>query len=269
MIYIVSHKQFALPELDNSYFPIYVGDKVKNYAKENQLLTDDFSDTENISVKNMSYCELTALFWIWKNDLESDYIGLNHYRRFFLSKTNSNQILGEDETNLSLKENDIILPQKLKFRCTIEKYYCRTTGYEKDLQTLESIIYKEYPDYLEAYRLFLSGHEMVYANMFVMSRELLSQYCKWLFEILFQVEKIIDITDYTPAEKRVFGYMGELLLNVWVIHNELKADYYPIINTEVASNLKRDMINSAKEIIKKIVYFPSGIPYRRRIKKRA
>ena len=52
---------------------------------EQPFLLEGFIETDNISVKNPCFCELTCLYWAWKN-LECDYIGLAHYRRHFSLK---------------------------------------------------------------------------------------------------------------------------------------------------------------------------------------
>ena len=61
------------------YLPLHVGKAISN--KELNITCDN--DGENISAKNLSYCELTGLYWAWKNLKDVDYIGLCHYRRYF------------------------------------------------------------------------------------------------------------------------------------------------------------------------------------------
>lgn len=60
------------------YVPVHVG---KATSKYNLPIQGD-NEGENISSLNYTYCELTGLYWAWKN-IKADYIGLCHYRRFF------------------------------------------------------------------------------------------------------------------------------------------------------------------------------------------
>ena len=76
-LYTVYHKNSHI--IKNSYIkPIQVGDGAS-------IENIDYRDNQgiNIAEKNNSYCELTAQYWAWKNDKNSDYIGIMHYRRFF------------------------------------------------------------------------------------------------------------------------------------------------------------------------------------------
>ena len=63
------------------YKPIIVGANICKFRYANYI-SDDIGD--NISDKNYKYCELTALYWAWKNLSNDDYVGLAHYRRYFL-----------------------------------------------------------------------------------------------------------------------------------------------------------------------------------------
>ena len=76
-MYVVTHKQVDIPEIAG-YKPIVVG---KNEVSYSDFVRDNTGD--NIAEKNPNYCELTALYWMWKNDQKSDLVGLSHYRRFF------------------------------------------------------------------------------------------------------------------------------------------------------------------------------------------
>ena len=86
-IYIVTHKKFK-PPVDPMYVPIQVGKQ--NTKKNLNILSDDTGD--NIAYKNANYCELTALYWIWKNEMQADIIGMCHYRRYFTRLKWSNKI---------------------------------------------------------------------------------------------------------------------------------------------------------------------------------
>lgn len=79
-IAIAYHKPSVV--LDSKYFlPIHAG-KAKS-CHELGIQGDDEGD--NISSNNPWYCELTALYWLWKNTT-ADYKGLMHYRRIFVQK---------------------------------------------------------------------------------------------------------------------------------------------------------------------------------------
>ena len=86
-ILICCHKPSKLPQ-DNIFLPIHVGASLSDtdlgIQRDDQL---NGEPCDNISDKNRSFCELTAIYWAWKNIKKFypalQYIGLNHYRRLF------------------------------------------------------------------------------------------------------------------------------------------------------------------------------------------
>lgn len=267
MIYIVAHKQFKMPLLKGEYKTIYVGSNIKKWAMENSQLHDSDGD-KNIAGKNPNYCELTALYWMYKNDVSSKNIGLNHYRRYFKSDLDTS-IASTKELDSYLEKYDVVLVKRIKFLISIEQNYYMTTGYKQDISLLRKVIKSIYPEYLSTLNRFLKGKSMSYANMFYMSNERFKRYSEWLYDILFEMEKMVDMSGYTLQEKRLYGYLGELLLNVWVMNNNLKVKELDLVNLDVQSThpliyLKNRIIQESKYIAKYILYFPSGIPTRRR-----
>jgi hypothetical protein len=69
-------------------------------------------------------------------------------------------------------------------------------------------------------------------NMFIGHRAVVDQYCSWLFEVLAAVEAEVDVSGYTEKEKRVFGYISELLLDVWIEVNQLRITEVPVRHLE-------------------------------------
>ena len=106
----------------------------------------------------------------------------------------------------------------------------------------------KYPEYLDAYERVMkktTGHRF---NMFIMKKQLMDKYCTWLFDILFELENRLDISNYSANDKRVFGFVSERLLDVWLETNRVKYKDIPYIFlekenwiTKIANFLKRKL----------------------------
>ena len=82
------------------------------------------------------------------------------------------------------------------------------------------------------------GHHF---NMFVMKKELLQHYCTWLFDILFELEKELDISSYSTNDKRVFGFVSEHLLDAWLITNNIAYEELDVVYMESQHWLRKGM----------------------------
>ncbi len=227
-IYVAMHKEAVFPK-DKIYVPIQVGSKGKKHIAK---VTDDKGD--NISSKNPNFCELTGTYWIWKND-KSDIVGLTHYRRyFFKDKANSiDDVLDKNDIINILNDYDIIVPQKTYFiRYRSMKNAYKKLHKEKDLDECRNIIMEKYPDYVDAFDKVMDGRSFYAFNMFISRKELFDSYYEWLFDILFELESRIDISDYDDYNKRIFGFLSERLFNVWLEHQDLNIKEIKVYNSE-------------------------------------
>lgn len=219
---------------DDVYLPIHVGREGKT---DLGYIGDNTGD--NISAKNANYCELTGLYWAWKN-LKCDYIGLCHYRRYFTGKnlhTNNAEkkkaiILHRQDYEKLLREYGIILPVKRNYYIETVRSQYEHAHNKRDLDEAEKIVAELYPEYNEAFEKVMSRKKLHILNMLVMKKTLFDEYCSWLFSILFELEKRIDITNYNQYEARVFGFISERLFNVWLEKQQLKVKEMPVVNLE-------------------------------------
>lgn len=241
---VVSHKDYWMPQ-DPMYLPIQVNAAGKSSFHSTWQRDDQ---GENISDKNSHFCELTALYWGWKN-LQTEYIGLVHYRRYFACKRFGNKIkriATQADVERRLKNKALILPTQRHY--WVETNYTQYVHahHEIDLLVTRRILEERYPAYLPAWESVMhrtSGHRF---NLFVMKRALLHAYCEWLFDILFELEKRLDISDYDALDTRVFGLVSERLLDVWVETNQISYVEMPVVFLEkqywgrkISSFLKR------------------------------
>lgn len=232
-LYIVTHKKFVCPDIEG-YIPIQVGKCYTNI--DLGFLSDD--QKNNIADKNNTYCELTALYWMWKNDNSKpdDVIGLCHYRRYFTSNLfskSSKYYLTDHEVEKELRSVDIILPKKVYLQTTVkEKYSLTGSGFQKDLKLLREIIVERCPEYLQNYDDIMEGKEQYFWNMFLCKKKIMDDYCEWLFGILGELESRVDMREYTKQQSRIFGFVSERLLNVWVKQKGLEIKEHYIVNNE-------------------------------------
>ncbi|WP_405758011.1 DUF4422 domain-containing protein [Anaerovibrio slackiae] len=209
-IIVAVHKIAKLPQSD-SYFPLHVGRVMNNSIG---LCGDDTGD--NISYKNENYCELTGIYWAWKN-LAGDYIGLVHYRRYFKKRgcifgDKWKCIASHNDIAALLNKAPIVVPKKRNYYIESVYWQYAHAHRKSDMDLIGEIIKDKHPEYYAAFERMKIRKCAHMFNMFVMRRDYFHAYCSWLFDILFIAERKLA----GNHEKRLFGYLSERLLDVWL-----------------------------------------------------
>lgn len=226
-IIVAAHKAFRMPD-DEMYLPLHVGAEGKK-DKNGQPLSIGFvkdNTGDNISLKNAGYCELTGLYWAWKN-LDADYVGLTHYRRHFgFHKTPDpfDGVLRYSEIEPMLGSVRLFVPNKRKYYIDTLYSHYKHTHYITQLDETRRIIEQKYPEYIPSFDKAVSLTYGYMFNMMIMDRQLLNEYCTWLFDILFELEKRVGegkviMPQLSPFQARLYGRISEIIFNVWL-------DYY-------------------------------------------
>ncbi len=218
-IIVATHKKYWMPD-DPMYLPVHVGAAGKESIGYQR---DD--EGENISSKNANYCELTGLYWAWKN-LNADYIGLAHYRRHYsngkLFGDKKEKVINTAQMEHKLKDTDVLLPTPRNYWIETNYSQYAHAHHAIDLDTTREILQEKYPQYIPAWDSSMkktTGHRF---NMFIMKKNLFDQYCEWMFDVLFELEKRLDISTYNKNDSRVFGFVSERLLDIWIETNGIK-----------------------------------------------
>jgi hypothetical protein len=246
-LYSVFHKPFYQPPVD-FVVPIQAGRQLA--TQQLPMAGDDTG--EHISALNPAFCELTALYWIWKNMHfdNNSYWGLCHYRRYFSipvhnpfvskSKLQSkpptaaaiDAVVNEKLKAYILKQleqHDIIV-QKPKYASkkkgkilTIEAHYHRD-HIEADWTLMKQTVLQLYPHYQQSLQLFCNQTTMCFANMMIASPAIWNDYLSWLFPILFTMQQQMT-AQRDGYQGRAIGFIGERLLNLYLRHQQYKTAY--------------------------------------------
>ena len=221
------------------YIPVRCGaiyDKRKNV----DMIGDDTGD--NISEKRMSYNELTVQYWAWKN-IDADYYGLCHYRRYLGFSPLKYKTATEERNNGCVAENylndAIIMKHELfekNMRKQIAKYdiiVCSSINAHKsnyqcmkdspdyhniaDMDNAIKIIKEKYPEMAKTVDEYMISENVRLYNCFIMKKDIFKAYSSWLFDILFTLEKQLDMSLYDLKKFRTPGTIGERLFGIYCL----------------------------------------------------
>ncbi len=207
-IVVATHREYDLPK-DDVYLPVFCGSAISDLDLPYQR--DD--EGENISHKNRTYSELTGVYWAYKN-LKADYIGLCHYHRFM------------DIDDIDIFRYEAILPEKRHYYIeTVYSQYEHAHGPD-GLDRAREIIERDHRDYLESFDRCMKRRSLHLFNMFIMRYDLFIAYCDFLFDVLFKIEDILG------DEDRLYGYISERLLDVYLMKNDIEYRAVKMIEKE-------------------------------------
>lgn len=237
-IFIAAHKMFHVPE-NQIYIPLWLGK-----SEDNILGFTEDKEKPEISHLNPLINECTGLYWMWKH-VKDDFVGLVHYRRYFLNDENASieNILTQEQVVKILRKYDIIVAPLMYLPCSLYEQLQMTleqeafqTGYELVRDRIANV----HPEYLDVFETVFSGNTFFPCNMFVTRKQMMDDYCDWLFQIIIDVSERIDVTNYAPYSKRVIGFIAERLFTVWLVCQNIRIKELPILVTEEISDENTD-----------------------------
>lgn len=212
-IYTMTHKKFYPPK-NPAYIPLQVG---KAGKEDLGYLGDDTGD--HISDLNCYYGELTGVYWLWKNLDYDGNVGVCHYRRFFID--GNRKLLTETDFDRILSEYDIITSQAMYIDEPYREYYGKAHCLA-DLEQEGEVIRELFPDDYPVFEQVMNGQKHYFGNLMVTSKRLFDEYCQWLFTIFAELGERIDVSSYDEYHKRIFGFLSEQLLLVWITARGLR-----------------------------------------------
>ena len=249
------------------FFPIQVGRAVASLKSKDGIMTEEEEswliknligdDTgENISRENRYFCEMTGVYWAWKNLNKLEYpefIGLSHYRRLFSfnsinSKTSTaryfpdfiplskqNKIFNEEYLLAILTGKDVVAPRPIPLNCTVKENFFLHHN-PLDIRDISEILKTKSPEFYNYFQKYLLETKGYFGNLFILRRTEFENYCSLIFESLLAFQKNLKNEPHFREKERVAGYISELLTGAFLYMMKSKAPekYFelPVIYTQ-------------------------------------
>ena len=241
---------------------------------------DDEGD--NIASKNKVYGELTAVYWAWKNLKNVDIIGMSHYRRYLMPRrgwlcglmpwtktfydvswawfTSSRYSLRPFEQLLQSGRYDIIFAKRWHFDgLTVRQQFLQHHPYPEDLDLARQVLLSHHPEAVAEWDAFMQGSDAYCCCLFVCSWTQFDHLCRWMFPMLFELERCLDMSRYDSYQMRIIAYLYERLLNVYLQSQRLRifeTPFYMIGDGRHKSVVRQDLGAKAWNIWRKLVHNP-------------
>ncbi len=231
---------------DSPYVNVRCG-AVFDHRKEITMLGDNTGD--NISNKRMSFCELTVQYWAWKN-VDADYYGLCHYRRYLSFDNKEYKASKNEHDNGCISVDYLTDAVKKKFKLDDQSIQEMTDHYDviacmpidspksnlqamkdspdyhniEDMYEAIKIIHEKYPYMDSIVHEYMNSKEVRLYNCWIMRKNIFEEYSQWLFSILFELEKRIDMSTYGLQKYRTPGTIGERLFGIFCLYLTKRKD---------------------------------------------
>ena len=240
-------------------------------------IMNDARGEENISTKNKWYGDFTSLYWAWKNLKDVDIIGTSHYRRYLADddvlnrwqfeyslswEKFSNRRYNTDHLVKILDKCDFVMLKEFIFQTTTREQYIQCHHYPQNLDYVTKALEKIHPESVDIWKNILEKKSMQPGYLFLTRWEKFNELCEWLYPVLVDIEKQIDIAQYEGYQSRVIAFLYERLVPVFIVTKNYRIEQRSMYLIEKESKLsvgeykrlyRKEQCIQIKRKIKKIV----------------
>ena len=167
-----------------TYITYFDDNQIEEYnlkSDDNTMLfkgNDTSYSGETINNLNTFYCELCTMYYIWKNNMKSDYVVLKQYRRLF----------DWESVGKLPKEGEVICYEYIIMRDPVIQQYAICHGYKR-AEDIFSIITNKVGSSSNEMRYFLTSHMMFTNNTMVLCWDDFCRMCEFVFGITEEIDK--------------------------------------------------------------------------------
>lgn len=244
-------------------------------------ITTDADGVDNISAKNKWYGDFTSIYWAWKNLKDVDIIGTSHYRRYLADSDwlsiweNEYPLLWESfrtrkyqvwKLTRLLRKCDFVMLYALQLDRTVREQYIQYHPFPENIDYVTEALQMVHPESVDLWFQILEEKSIQLGYLFISRWGRFEELCEWLYPVLVELEKRIDLSKYEGYQSRVIAFLYERLVPVFIRTKGYKIEqrscyFIESSSTCTVKNYKKQYIRycksqykrKIKKIIKRIV----------------